>query len=139
MDPKVYLFNHAQACPDVIHHLAVVLLSLNNSYQRSKSPNETPGGQGEYSRIFFPQNYYFFQKVNKFNEQVITRPFTLYWVFMRYLAQFLLQDRLLFELPQKFILLQILLYRLGNPCVGCFILLHIDQVHFTVHENTSLL
>ena len=25
------------------------------------------GGQGEYSRIFFPQNYNFFQKVNKFN------------------------------------------------------------------------
>jgi hypothetical protein len=32
---------------------------------------------------------------------LITRPFTLYWVFMRYLAQFLLQDCLLFELPQK--------------------------------------
>ena len=25
------------------------------------------GGQGEYSRIFSPQNYNFFQKVNKFN------------------------------------------------------------------------
>ena len=25
------------------------------------------GGQGQYSRIFFPQNYNFFQKVNKFN------------------------------------------------------------------------
>ena len=25
------------------------------------------GGQGEYSRIFFPQNYNFFQKVNKFD------------------------------------------------------------------------
>ena len=25
------------------------------------------GGQGEYSMIFFPQSYNFFQKVNKFN------------------------------------------------------------------------
>ena len=49
--------------------------------------------------FFLPKIIIFFKKST--NLMLITRPFTLYWVFMRYLAQFLLQDRLLFELPQK--------------------------------------
>ena len=49
--------------------------------------------------FFFPKVIIFFKKST--NLMLITRPFPLYWVLMRYLAQFLLHDRLLFELPQK--------------------------------------